>query len=249
MCSSQLQPADETVKYARRYDARHWSLTSLSCFHSPRSNIYYGSAGQSGYHRRRHRWSRTGHILETERLRPYHLRTIRRRVRLGTWLRVRCCVHSTEAQLTSFSIQRNGLQVLAKVPGLLDCVQGGFVDEWHYYSAIEEDKGFLGKTDHPKRRRELDGLGVISCLRSLLQQNFIDFAEKAGVPVHWGHRLETLTQNDDSVTAEFSNGKQASFDFVVGCDGIRSRTATCLFGEQPATYTGITRVRRRTILQ
>lgn len=70
-------------------------------------------------------------------------------------------------------------------------------------------------------------------------KRLVEFAERAGVPVVWGHKLESLVQDNDSVTITFSNGVQETFSFVIGCDGLHSNTRTCLFGEQPATYTGL----------
>ena len=43
------------------------------------------------------------------------------------------------------SVQRNGLRVLDKIPGLLDHLHGFPRDEWHYYSVLEQDKGLLDR--------------------------------------------------------------------------------------------------------
>ena len=48
-----------------------------------------------------------------------------------------------------------------------------------------------------------------------------------------------LSQTDDGVTVTFSNGRSASYDLVVGADGIRSRMRQLLFGDAfEPTYTG-----------
>jgi salicylate hydroxylase len=143
---------------------------------------------------------------------------------------------------TIISIQRNGLLVLSKVPGLLDHLQGFHRDEWHYYSVLEEDKGLLGVTDYPKRQRETSGCGTVGFRRHTFLTRLTTFAEKSGIPVHWEHKLETLEQDDESVTVTFVNGAKETFSFVVGCDGIHSDTRACLFGKQPATYTGVVEV-------
>lgn len=130
------------------------------------------------------------------------------------------------------------------VPGLLESVRSVAceIDGWEAYSTVEEDKGFLGSSDHAKQFREKDGLGTIAVRRSLMQKTTIGFAEKAGVRVYWGHKLETLEQDKDSVTVTFSNGVKEKFSFVVGCDGLHSSTRACIIGEQPATYTGLSQV-------
>ncbi|KIP01125.1 hypothetical protein PHLGIDRAFT_131362 [Phlebiopsis gigantea 11061_1 CR5-6] len=136
-------------------------------------------------------------------------------------------------------IQRNGLRVLSGVPGLLEHINAHQIDSWEAYSVVEEDPGLLGTSDHPKKFRESGGFGVVTARRPAMLNRLVEFAERSGVPVVWGHKLETLVQHDDSVTVTFSNGVQETFSFVVGCDGLHSNTRTCLFGEQPATYTGL----------
>lgn len=140
-------------------------------------------------------------------------------------------------------IQRNGLLILNKIPGLLDHLEAFPIDEFNFYSAVEEDKGILGGTDHPRRMREQDGFGMCSIRRSILQQNLVEFAQIQGVELKWGYKLEGLEQHVDSVTVKFSNDHEESFSFVVGCDGLHSNTRSCLFGEQPAEYSGISQVR------
>lgn len=115
------------------------------------------------------------------------------------------------------------------------------MDAVNTYSMVEEDKGLLGTTDM-KRPRELDGFGTLLIRRFLMQTKIIEVAEKAGVRVMWGHKLEALEQSDDSVTVTFANGVKETFSFVVGCDGLHSNTRICLFGEQPASYTGFAQV-------
>ena len=99
------------------------------------------------------------------------------------------------------SLQRNGLLVLAKIPGLVEFIDAYPVDEMHFYSTVEEDQGLLGITDYPRKSAASDGLGFRVCPRAKLQRRLAAFAEDAGVPIKWGHRLERLQQNDRSVTA------------------------------------------------
>lgn len=137
------------------------------------------------------------------------------------------------------SVQQGGHEVLAKIPGLVEHLHGWPRDEWHFYSVVEGDKGLLGTSDSEGKVRERKGLGTICVRRPLLQQRLVEFAEKAGVPFKWGYKLESLQQDDESVTVSFANGTQETFSFVVGCDGLHSNTRGCLFGEHPATYVGL----------
>lgn len=133
--------------------------------------------------------------------------------------------------------------MLAKVPGLLDYIGGFPPDEFHFYSVVEEDVAVLGITDHLRRQRESGGLGVRFVARAALQERLAQFLADMGMPVKWGHKLETLEQDDNSVTVSFANGVKETFSIVVGCDGLHSGTRQCLFGMQQAEYMGISQVR------
>lgn len=117
------------------------------------------------------------------------------------------------------------------------------MDAMDTYSMVEEDKGLLGTSD-VKRLRERDGFGTFLIRRSVMQIKVVEMAEKAGVRVLWGHKLEAIEQGEDSVTVTCANGVKETFSFVIGCDGLHSNTRICIFDEQPASYTGLTQVCR-----
>ena len=149
-------------------------------------------------------------------------------------------LYNTYRSLTAFySVQPNGIQVLSRIPGLLEYIGGYALDESMAYSVVKEDLGFLGSTDVPKHYRESSGLGAIAIRRAKMQRKLIEFAENEGVRIIWGHKLEALEQDADSVNVTFAHGVRETFSFVIGCDGLHSNTRTCLFGRQPATYTGL----------
>ena len=58
-------------------------------------------------------------------------------------------------------MQRNGLLVLAKIPGLLEHIDGSPMEEFHLYSVVPEDPGLLSISDHPRRQREAVGANAI----------------------------------------------------------------------------------------
>ena len=136
-------------------------------------------------------------------------------------------------------MQRNGIDVLSRIPGLLEYLTGYATNDWHFYSVIPEDKGFLGSLAHPDRG---SGPHSIAYRRHILQEELNAFAEKLGIPVKWGHELATLEQDEGGVNVTFTNGAKESFDFVVGCDGLGSKTREILFGDQRADYTGLAMV-------
>ena len=139
--------------------------------------------------------------------------------------------------------QHNGLKVLSKIPGLKEFIGGYQLEEWQFFSAIPEDKGYLGSLIPPPKERT-EGHTAVCTRRHVLQERLIQFAEKSGIPVRWEHQLESLEQDDEHVTVTFTNGVKETFSFVIGCDGIRSSTRKAIFGEEPPpAYTGISMVR------
>jgi salicylate hydroxylase len=152
-------------------------------------------------------------------------------------------LRSKYSSLECARLRENGLQVLAKIPGLSEYINGYPREDWEFYSVLPEDKGFLGGMSHPKREDAPDAPGAIATRRHALQQQLNDFAGKLGVPVRWAHELKSLEQDDEGVSVTFANGVEERFSFVVGCDGLHSNTRKSLFGEQPADYTGVATVR------
>lgn len=57
--------------------------------------------------------------------------------------------------------------------------------------------------------------------------------------IQFGKRIQTLTQDAQGVHLQFEDGARASFDVVVGADGIHSRVRTALFGEEYPRFTGV----------
>jgi 2-polyprenyl-6-methoxyphenol hydroxylase-like FAD-dependent oxidoreductase len=51
--------------------------------------------------------------------------------------------------------------------------------------------------------------------------------------------VEKIHQAGDEVRVMFSDGKEETFDLVVGCDGVRSETRCMVFGDVPLTYSGM----------
>lgn len=48
-----------------------------------------------------------------------------------------------------------------------------------------------------------------------------------------------IETNDDNSTLIFADGERLTFDLVAACDGVRSTIRGCLFGVEPARFTGI----------
>jgi 2-polyprenyl-6-methoxyphenol hydroxylase-like FAD-dependent oxidoreductase len=77
--------------------------------------------------------------------------------------------------------------------------------------------------------------------RGVLQQRLHEAALSQGVTIHFGkqlHGIEVL--GDHGVIASFEDGTTARGDFLVGCDGVHSRTRRIINpGAPQPTYTGL----------
>jgi salicylate hydroxylase len=125
---------------------------------------------------------------------------------------------------------------------------GKDIDYMRSYSTLEEDVGILGKNDVPADMRDVFGYSMRGVRRTELIRLLIDTAEAQGIPIRWDHLLSDIEQHDTGVTAVFANGFTDTGAFLVGCDGLHSKTRTVLFGEDPTTFLGLTQVRGIVIL-
>jgi 2-polyprenyl-6-methoxyphenol hydroxylase-like FAD-dependent oxidoreductase len=65
---------------------------------------------------------------------------------------------------------------------------------------------------------------ALSTPQAVTERILAEWATDLGVPIHRGKELTALSQNADSVTAEFADGTATTARYLVGCDGGRSAT-------------------------
>ena len=76
--------------------------------------------------------------------------------------------------------------------------------------------------------------------RPALHDVLIKAATELGAEIRLGTTITSLKPSESAVTVELSDGRTASYDFVVGCDGIRSTVRKLAFDSVPeATFTGL----------
>ncbi|KAI0823310.1 FAD/NAD-P-binding domain-containing protein [Trametes gibbosa] len=139
----------------------------------------------------------------------------------------------------SLALQTNGLRVLSLLPGLLDKVEGGKIEQLIQYSTLPEDSGELSRSDGPAQVQAKYGFGMMGVNRAAFHHTLLQHASEKGIPIVFGHQLVSFGETADSVTAEFANGKKDTASFLVGCDGLHSNTRECLFGRQEPIFTGL----------
>ncbi|WP_321854129.1 FAD-dependent monooxygenase [Paraburkholderia tropica] len=74
------------------------------------------------------------------------------------------------------------------------------------------------------------GIGIY---RPALAQILNQTAQGLGARIETGVTVETLQEVGDEVVVVLSNGEERRYDFVIGADGINSRTRTMLFPDAP----------------
>ena len=115
-----------------------------------------------------------------------------------------------------------------KTIGVLDrCVAAGF--GYSTLHVCDGDGAVKGTVELPP----LLGAGYPECvgiLRPALHAILHDAMTRAGVPWRLGVTVTTLTQHDDHVAVEFTDGTRGRYDLVVGADGVNSRIRAIAFG-------------------
>jgi 2-polyprenyl-6-methoxyphenol hydroxylase-like FAD-dependent oxidoreductase len=116
--------------------------------------------------------------------------------------------------------------------GLLDAV----TEEGHCYDAtrICDVAGHVilasRVSGRPMGARIPNGGGI---LRPVLHRILANATRASGAAVRLGVSVATLEQASDAVAAGFTDGTKASYDLVVGADGIHSRVRGMLFADAP----------------
>ncbi|MFP2924838.1 FAD-dependent oxidoreductase [Pyxidicoccus sp. 3LG] len=76
--------------------------------------------------------------------------------------------------------------------------------------------------------------------RGVLHRVLRDEALRRGIRVETGRKLESFDSGDSGVVARFTDGSEARGDFLLGCDGVGSRTRQLLLpGARGPAYTGL----------
>jgi 2-polyprenyl-6-methoxyphenol hydroxylase-like FAD-dependent oxidoreductase len=76
--------------------------------------------------------------------------------------------------------------------------------------------------------------------RPALHDVLIAAARELGASITLGTTVSSLNQRPQAVEVDFSNGRSASYDFVVGCDGIHSAVRELIIDDVPdSSFTGL----------
>ncbi|KAI6383073.1 hypothetical protein MCOR25_000261 [Pyricularia grisea] len=125
----------------------------------------------------------------------------------------------------SMLISPNGLKVLAKMGGgVVEKLREnapGLVELCDRTAAGE----ILGEASpFPANWESRYGYPAIGVKRTLFAKWVLDAAIDQGIEVRAGWTLERIEQDDTSVTAFFNEGRSERGEFLIGCDGLKSKT-------------------------
>lgn len=101
----------------------------------------------------------------------------------------------------------------------------------------------IGRMDMASWSRQQTGFGYLRIRRTDIMDVFLDATSKANIPIHYNKHLTKIEENNDKVTAFFSDGTSDTGDFLLGCDGIHSAVRK-LYVDPDCTpqYSGISNV-------
>ena len=86
---------------------------------------------------------------------------------------------------------------------------------------------------------DADTAGSGGIMRPTMHSIMHKYVQNAGIEMRLGITADAFNQDDHSVTVSFSDGTSGRYDFVLGSDGVLSKTRQMLFPNAPkAEYTG-----------
>jgi FAD-dependent urate hydroxylase len=130
----------------------------------------------------------------------------------------------------------NGINALAAV-GLAEGVKtAGFHSDYlQFYNKAGKE---IGRIDSSAEQTQF-GAENMMLKRHDLHVALASQAQEAGIPFHYGKRLESVAEDASGVAVHFEDGTSARGDILLGCDGLRSKTRAFVAPGASLRYTGI----------
>lgn len=144
----------------------------------------------------------------------------------------------------SLGISGRAAEALAELGVYEHCYETGAPFDQHTSAGHMHDATGRLISTGPKRPEWPGAKTAIGVYRPELLRALEMTATSLGVEIERGVTVEAIEERDDASRVTFTDGTQGSFDFVVGADGIGSRTRSMIFPEaaKPA-YSGQVSIR------
>ncbi|WP_332369590.1 FAD-dependent monooxygenase [Spirosoma telluris] len=123
---------------------------------------------------------------------------------------------------------KGAAQKIAQRMGIEDDIRAANTGELGVRFVDEND---ITKANLPKGESDI-GTSELEILRGDLAKILYDHTKK-DVEYIFGDQIISLKEHDISVSVIFQHGAERSFDLVIAADGIRSKTRTLIFGDEP----------------
>ncbi len=135
-------------------------------------------------------------------------------------------------------ISPNGLNILKEYVSLDEVLQEHSPGKIRFFNARNKPIGVIENAQQVAQY----GSQSVQLKRGLLNGALRRAALRAGIPIEFGKRLQSIRQSADngSVSAYFTDGSEAHGDLLIACDGIHSAVRRELFPQAPTPeYTGL----------
>jgi 2-polyprenyl-6-methoxyphenol hydroxylase-like FAD-dependent oxidoreductase len=144
--------------------------------------------------------------------------------------------HALSEPGTGITLQGPALRALRAVGALDGCIERGFPQ--YFFKTCDADGNVTGTVDLP-RLLGPNAPATVGIMRHVVHEVLAREMHVLGIPLHLGTTVEQLSQKGTRVDVIFSDGRNDSYDLVVGADGANSTVREMIFG--PAMrprYTG-----------
>lgn len=129
----------------------------------------------------------------------------------------------------------NALRALSHIGLSQRCIDNGWPFEgWQLFN---EAGSLVGAVPTP-RAENSDCPPNNGITRPLLHTMLSGAAMDLGVNIQLGMSVEAIEQSAESTSVTFTDGRQASYDLVVGADGIYSKIRDLIFGKTEVKFVG-----------
>ncbi len=137
--------------------------------------------------------------------------------------------HKKPPNFGLLSLTSNGINILK----MLDVYDNIEVDDSAKILFYNHTGKNIFKMDFGGWMREKFGSGMVIIRRENLIHEMTQKIISNGTQVQFGKRLVEIKETEDKVTACFEDGTCVEGDFLIGCDGLRSKTRTTIIPDAP----------------